>query len=188
MKYGKLYKILILMAAALVVVSLGIRLFKKQPSMEQPSMERPSVEQPIMERPSVEQSSMEQSSMEQPIMEQSSQASVSYPAETGAPDEEIEPEQYAPWEGTVNRVYFVNTENTIDRGDVLPVNAQGRLVEAAQAYIDEVGIDAQELYCIDDSVITEGGETSFQVRCDDGGIIITMTYNRDMHTWSFEKE
>ena len=176
MKYGKLYKILILIAAALVVVSLGIRLFKKQPSMEQPSIEQPTMEQ------SNEIESVEGGK------DKGSRASASYPAETGAPDEKIEPEEYAPWEGTVNRVYFVNTENTIDRGDVLPVNAQGRLVEAAQAYIDEVGIDAQELYCIDDSVTTEGGETSFQVRCDDGGTIITMTYNRDMHTWSFTQE
>ena len=81
------------------------------------------------------------------------------------------------------------TENTIDVDSTLPVGAQGRLTDDAQRYLDSEGIKAIELRCIDGTVITEGPETSFQVQCDDvGKTIIVMTYDRNLHTWTFKRE
>ena len=80
-------------------------------------------------------------------------------------------------------------ENTIDVDSTLPVGAQGRLTDDAQRYLDSEGIKAIELRCIDGTVITEGPETSFQVQCDDvGKTIIVMTYDRNLHTWTFKRE
>lgn len=175
MKYGNLYKFLVIMGVAIVLLSLSIRFFKKNTSNERIPIEHTSTLESETDIISVE-------------TPEDTTPAYTY-SDNAAGEEEIQKEQYSPWEDTGTTCYFTNTEKTIDVGNILPVNAQGQLVEDTQNYLNREKINAKELRCIDGSVMTEGAVTSFRVQCDDKKhTIITMTYDRDLHTWAFKQK
>ena len=177
MKYGNIYKVLIMAVLAAIILSLSMRLFKNPKESKKPIVQ-PETAAELTEEDITAETERNQTTM------------ATYPDEVEAEGGNTQPEIYLPWEEEdYTTRYFTNTENTIDVDSTLPVGAQGRLTDEAQRYLDSEGIKAIELCCIDGTVITEGLETSFQVQCDDvGKTIIVMTYNRNLHTWTFKRE
>lgn len=178
MKYGNVYRILIIGALAAMVLSLSMRFFRKNPEENKSSIAAQT------------ETAIESEDALTEETEKSQETMAIYPDEVEAEGGNTQPEIYSPWEEEdYTACYFTNTENTIDVDSTLPVGAQGRLTDDAQRYLDSEGIKAIELRCIDGTVITEGPETSFQVQCDDvGKTIIVMTYDRNLHTWTFKRE
>ena len=178
MKYGNVYRILIIIALAAIVLSLSMRFFRRNPEENKNSIAAQT------------ETAIESEGALTEETEKSQETMATYPDEVEAEGGNTQPEIYSPWEEEdYTACYFTNTENTIDVDSTLPVGAQGRLTDDAQRYLDSEGIKAIELRCIDGTVITEGPETSFQVQCDDvGKTIIVMTYNRNLHTWTFKRE
>lgn len=177
MKYGNIYKVLIMAVLAAIILSLSMRLFKNPEESKEPIVQ-PETAAELTEEDITAETERNQTTM------------ATYPDEAEAEGGNAQPEIYSPWEEEdYAACYFTNTENTIDVDSTLPVGAQGRLTDDAQRYLDSEGIKAIELRCIDGTVITEGPETSFQVQCDDvGKTIIVMTYDRNLHTWTFKRE
>lgn len=113
---------------------------------------------------------------------------ATYPEDETYPEEIITPETYEPYGETALECYFTNTD-MIDTADALPLYAHASMVEKTQKFLNDQGITARELYCVDDSIVHNGKLTSFQVRCvDAGNQIITMTYDRDSKTWTFSND
>lgn len=113
---------------------------------------------------------------------------ATYPEESIIPEDQITPEKYTQYDEIPLECYFTNTENTIDAGDVLPLYAHSTIVKKTQIYLNEQGMVAGELYCVDGSVVQNGEKTSFQVICVDAeNQKIELTYYRSGKTWSFRK-
>lgn len=111
---------------------------------------------------------------------------ATYPEKTNA-EETITPEIYTSYGEMPIECYFTNTETTIDAANALPLYAHASIIEKTQIYLNNQGVKAQELHCIDDSVMRDGEWTSFQARCVDAeNQIITLTYHRDSKTWTFD--
>ena len=187
MKY-KVYRVIIIIGIIMLGVSLGIQIsnFRKHSTESSSSTASFSSTAPYSEADVVADDDPQEESQETVHVEADlSIESPTYPPSSA--EVEAEPEAYYPY-GEMPECYFSNTANTIDAGGVIPVSAQGTLVESAQKYLRDQGITAQELRCIDDSVTYDGPRTSFQVQCVDADdIIITITYDRDIHVWQFER-
>lgn len=188
MKYGNFYKFVILLGAILLVAALGMKCFAdKTGKQNQGELVVTSNRDPDQNQIQDQDQNQIQIQDQITTIGESSIADFTYPEEPTIREEEIEPEMFSPYE-SVTQCYFTNTEATIDVMGVLPINAQGSLVESTQKYLDEQEIPAQELYCLDDSVKTKDTETSFQVKCIDiDNLVITITYNRDRQLWLFTK-
>lgn len=186
MRHGNLYKSLIMLLMGVILLSWGRSMLKKDPPQKQQgkTTETQTVYPETEEEKTIQTSDSKDNAVISPDVGGYPDAGV----EEWAEAQEMKPEIYAPWEGGETSCYFVNTETTIDAGGVLPVNAQGRLIEETQKYLDGEQIEATELYCIDQSVRREGANISFLVQCDDANhTLLTITYNRDLHTWTFKK-
>lgn len=184
MKYGAIYKVILILCAILVLISVGL-VWSRWESRHMAERESREQTQSSVGAYEKQEKGAPQISLEA-VTEDIEETTIFQFPEESISDEQLEPDGYSPW-GELPRCYFVNTENTIDVRNALPVNALARLADDTQQYLDENGINATELYCIDGSVKTDGAETSFQVQCEDGRII-TMIYSRDLHFWSFKQE
>lgn len=184
MKYGRIYKAIIVLIAAFLVVSVGARVFGHRQAKDQ---EPEAVSESEMS--SIVQEKSDTKEIEDYTGKELHGGNITYneeiyPLESTVNDESLQSEAYSPYDDELQTYYFTNTENTIDVNGVLPLEAHESLGETASAYLRLWEITEKELYCIDGSVKVDEVETTFQVAA--GDTIITMTYNKDRHIWFFD--
>lgn len=181
MKYGNLYKTLIIIFAAAFIALVGAKIFKADPDESQTKENHP--EYTIVTETSSElgKSLDETSSSAGDVLEYTVET---YPDDVQVlPDESISPEAYTEYSEGEAECYFTNTE-VIDTE--LPLYAQGTLIAAMQAWINEQDITAEELCCIDGSAVKTDDTVAFQVQTETGTVIACI-YDIDSHLWNFRK-
>lgn len=185
MRYGNVYKILILLFGIGFLALIYIRLF---------GAEDLNNNQPIQytQEDFTKNGAGDYVEPVEPKPESKSE-NVDYTVETypdiaqTVPEENISPEAItlAPADITTS-CYFSNTENVIDA--VLPLYAQKILVTEMQKWLNEQGMsDIEELLCIEGSFQEEEYNMIFQVAADNEKTI-TCKYNTEKRTWKFEAE
>lgn len=168
MKYGELYKGMLLLLAIFLIISVCVRCFLGKTDNQSNEL--------IMDIYQETSGKISIENIEIDMLNTFLEESIN--------EIEIMPEIYSPYEGIVN-CYFTNTEGTID--EILSINAQKDIVVVAQNYLDTNIIPARELYCIDNSITEDDFKVSFQVRCVDAGdIILTFTFNKNRQYWSIK--
>lgn len=185
MKYGKLYKALIIITGICLILSV-IKKQHRAPTSEPKNVYQDTVE--LAKRQEKEDNSTgEKELAEDPAETEKINSAAEYPdiSET-VPDESICLENFSPYEDDIQiDCYFTNTENTIDAKGVLPLYAQGTLIEAAQIWFNQNGLTSGEIKCIDGSV--QKTENSISFKAESSDIIILFTYNLDGRTWKIDR-
>jgi len=185
MKYGKLYKALIIIAVICLIFSV-IKKQHRTPIKEPQNVYQNTVES--TKRVEKEDSSSGVKELDEDQAEaEKTKSAAEYPdiSET-VPEESICLEKFSPYEDDIQiDCYFTNTENTIDAKGVLPLYAQGTLIEAAQIWFNQNGLTSGEIKCIDGSV--QKTENSISFKAESSDMIILFTYNLDGRTWKIER-
>ncbi len=182
MKYGKLYKALIIVAGICLILFAIKRLYHP-PRVEQETIEvNKSMKTDKSER---SKSALRETEEDQKNAE-GKKIVVEYPdvAET-LQDESICPENYSPYDDIQIGCYFTNTENTIDVNGVLPLYAQEILPEATQIWFDQNGLTTGEIRCLEGTVQKAENKISFKAESSD--MIILFIYKLDSRTWHIER-
>jgi hypothetical protein len=185
MKYGKLYKALII-AAGICFISFALKRLYKPPRVEQENMYHETVELNRGIKHEGSNSGLRETD-EEPGNAEETKIVAEYPdiAET-LPDESVCPENFSPYDDDIHiDCYFTNTENTIDVNGILPLYAQEILSDAAQIWFDQNGLTAGEIRCLEGSVQKTENEISFKAESAD--MIILFTYNLESRTWHVER-
>lgn len=182
MRYGNVYKILILLFGIGFLALIFIKFFGEEDLNNSQPIQY--TQQTFTER--------EVGAYVAPNSELESET-VDYTVETypdmvqTIPEENISPEAItlSP-EDIVVSCHFSNSENVIDA--VLPLYAQEILVAEMQKWLNEQGMsDTEELWCVDGSFKEDGYNMVFQVAVDNDKTI-TCKYNTEKRTWKFEAE
>ena len=122
MKYGNIYKVLI-MAVLAVLLSLSMRLLKI-PKRVRSRLCSPETATELTEEDITAETERNQTTM------------ATYPDEVEAKKGNTQPKYIRRGrKRDYTACYFTNTENTIDVDSTLPVGAQGRLTDDAQRYL-----------------------------------------------------
>lgn len=185
MKYGKLYKALIIIA----VICLIFSVIKKQ--HRDPTNEPKNVYQDTMKSTKREEKEDSSSGVkelaEDPVVTEEIKSAADYPdISKTVPDESICMENFSPYEDDIQiDCFFTNTENTIDAKGVLPLYAQGTLAEATQIWFNQNGLTSGEIKCIDGSV--QKTENSITFKAESADMIILFKYNLDGRTWKIDR-
>jgi hypothetical protein len=183
MRYGNIYKILILLFSIGFLALIFIKLFgEKDLNNSQPIQYTQEAftesEARAYETPNsgVESENVDYTVETYPDMAQT------------IPEEKISPEAITLFpDDIVVSCYFSNSENVIDA--MLPLYAQEILVVEMQKWLNEQGMsDIEELWCIDGSFKEEGNNMFFQVAANKTDKTITCKYNTEKRTWKFEVE
>lgn len=185
MKYGKLYKALII-AAGICFLLFAMKRLYKSPRDEQKNMYQETVELNKGMKSEGSSFGLRETDEDQRNAEETKLV-TEYPnvADT-FPDESICPEDYSPYDDDIQiDCYFTNTENTIDVNGVLPLYAQEILPEATQIWFDQNGLTAGEIKCLEGTVQKTGNEVSFKAESVD--MIILFIYKVDSRTWHIER-
>ena len=185
MKYGKLYKALIIIAVICLIFSV-IKKQHRTPIKESQNVYQNTVESTKRVEKDDSSSGVKELDEDQAEAEET-KSTAEYPdiSET-VPDESICLENFSPYVDDIQiDCYFTNTENTIDARGVLPLYAQGTLTEAAQMWFNQNGLMSGEIKCIDGSV--QKTENSISFKAESSDMIILFTYNLDGRTWKIER-
>lgn len=185
MKYGKLYKALIIVTGICLIFSV-IKKQHRTPIKEPKNVYQDTVESTKRVEKEDSSSGVKELDEDQTKTEETKSA-ADYPdiSET-IPDESICLENFSPYEDDIQiDCYFTNTENTIDAKGVLPLYAHGTLIEAAQIWFNQNGLTSGEIKCIDGSV--QKTETSISFKAESSDMIILFTYNLDGRTWKIDR-
>lgn len=182
MKNGRLYKVLLVFFLVAAVVSCLFQLTKKQERNKrepEQSITRNTEEQSVEQTVETE-SKYPPASAPEEIME-----TITYPEyANNLREEDINPEAYSPYSDIEIKCYFTNTEDTLDKPGLFPLKAQGRLSEDMQRFLNEHGIAAEELRCIDGSL----QDNSFEVQSVETNERIKVIYLSDAEIWKFTIE
>ena len=181
MKYGNVYKVLILLFGIAFLSLVYIKLFIKEEPHE--DLNNSQAIQETQEYTTEMNGAAEISNSENDAAEYTVEA---YPDIETIPEENISPEAvtFSP-EDIVATCYFTNSENVIDA--LLPLYAQEILVDSMQKWLNEQGMgDTEELRCIDGSFSEEENRMIFKVEAEKVSIICI--YNTERRTWKFEVE
>lgn len=185
MRYGKIYKFLIIAVGICIVLSI----IQKQRNSSNVIRETITASKhEINNDVSLsKETSKEQMEKKETEVTETTETKFEYPdiSET-VPEESLSPEIYTLYEDDIQTdCYFVNTENTIDVTGILPLYAQGTLIEATQIWFNQNGYASGEIKCLDGTVQRTEEQVTFQG--ESTNIIIVFTYSFDSKTWRLEK-
>jgi hypothetical protein len=177
-RYGNLYKGLLICFLLVVAVAFVFQLTKKQTKNK---LELTIVNETVEGTTEAVSEDPPKSASEVKEIDQT----MTYPEyPSDLKDEDINPEAYNPYSSLEIKCYFTNTENTLDKPGAFPLKAQGRLLKDIQKFLDENEIGSEELRCIDGSL----QEDSFVVQCVETNVKIKVIYLRDVEIWKFKNE
>lgn len=185
MRYGKIYKFLIIAIGICIVLSI-IQKQRNSSNVIRETIASPQHE--IYKDVSLtKETGKEQIKTKETEVTETTETKFEYPDISEiVPEESLSPENYTLYEDDIQTdCYFVNTENTIDVTGILPLYAQGTLVEATQIWLNQNGYGSGEIKCLDGTVQRTEEQVTFQGESEN--MIIVFTYSFDSKTWRLEK-
>lgn len=184
MKYGNVYKVLMMLFGIAFLSLVYIKLFiREEPYEDLSNSQAIQDAEYTTKKNGVAEISKSENDVGESEKDVAEYTVEGYPNIETIPDENISPEAVtlSP-EDIVATCYFTNSENVIDA--LLPLYAQEILVDSMQKWLNDQGMgDTEELRCVDGSFSEEENRMIFKVEAEK---VIKCIYNTERRTWKFE--